>query len=654
VGLVSKRAGAPAGTIRVAIGSHNYIFDDGANAIVDITDGGEYRTLINHIYFQAAGSGGVFVPIPTSQTLVILRDGTETAGMVPVFQPDGSFKLQNVGVSGFPPPANTGVPAITGTADLNHTLTGTNGTWTNATSFTYQWRRSTDNGSTYADIPGATSIAYTPQAADVPNMLKLAVTAHSTSGSTTVETAAVRVNVVLTNLSKLVSAHRGGGAYMAPEEAPEAYNWTLNYADGTATSLDGIFFDCDIDRTSDGTPVLMHDSTVDRTTDGTGATSSFTTSAFLALNIDPENSTPPLGGWAHDHPMTFQGLLDLLAPTGRPLLAEDKIGPLSDVVTLLNNSAMKSRTILAADTTAGLAPINAAGIQSMLVGFPSANDTAATVVAAAPTYFAYSYTSTTYYTDAYLQTLANAGIKNTFYTIRRRSEYATQMARPGVIGGASDDPFYMLGYNVIENSLDLSNGRYHHGMIEASASLQNGKRPTISGGKIVFNQPTTASQWMLLGSLADETQGIPTRITFTVTWNALGTDTARWFGFAFGAPNDRSVYFNSANADNQGVGYVAQMRQNGQLLLSKLNGDGLAATGIATGTAANPVTAVPTSINFQIDYNKSTKAITFTRLDTGASVTVTDATYTGAYMHIGNNSQAAGQQISFSNIVVTR
>ncbi len=82
-------------------------------------------------------------------------------------------------------PSNTGVPAITGTAQEGQTLTASTGTWDNApTSYTYQWKR---NG---ANISGATASTYPLVAADVGTVITVTVTATNTAGSASATSAA--------------------------------------------------------------------------------------------------------------------------------------------------------------------------------------------------------------------------------------------------------------------------------------------------------------------------------------------------------------------------------------------------------------------------------------------------------------------------------
>ncbi len=85
-------------------------------------------------------------------------------------------------------------PTITGTARVGETLTGGRGTWNGNPTFTQQWRRCDASGGSCVDIPGATSLTYTPTAADVGATLRVRVSATH-AGQTSVidsaETAAV-------------------------------------------------------------------------------------------------------------------------------------------------------------------------------------------------------------------------------------------------------------------------------------------------------------------------------------------------------------------------------------------------------------------------------------------------------------------------------
>jgi Ig domain of plant-specific actin-binding protein len=90
-------------------------------------------------------------------------------------------------------PANTALPAISGTATQGQTLTTTNGTWTSATTvtYTYQWERCDSAGNNCAAISGATSTTYVLAAADAGHKLRATVKATNSTGSNSASSATV-------------------------------------------------------------------------------------------------------------------------------------------------------------------------------------------------------------------------------------------------------------------------------------------------------------------------------------------------------------------------------------------------------------------------------------------------------------------------------
>ena len=90
---------------------------------------------------------------------------------------------------GSPPqraPVNTSAPTIDGSPTQGAELTCTPGTWTAATSFTYEWLRD--------GTPRAGGATYRPGVADVGHLLSCRVTATNAAGSTPALSSAVRVS----------------------------------------------------------------------------------------------------------------------------------------------------------------------------------------------------------------------------------------------------------------------------------------------------------------------------------------------------------------------------------------------------------------------------------------------------------------------------
>ena len=108
-------------------------------------------------------------------------------------------------------PVNTAKPTISGTPRVGEELTASNGTWTGgATSFTYQWQRCTSS-TTCANVDGATARTYGVRSADVGNTLRVAVTAHNSSGSTATASSD-QTATVTGNTTTVVTTVRGNHA----------------------------------------------------------------------------------------------------------------------------------------------------------------------------------------------------------------------------------------------------------------------------------------------------------------------------------------------------------------------------------------------------------------------------------------------------------
>lgn len=93
-------------------------------------------------------------------------------------------------VASTPAPASTAAPALSGTAAEGSTLTVNDGTWSNASSFTYQWRRCDASGNNCADASGVVqSRDIGLVAADVGHTMRAIVFAKGAGGTTQAVTA---------------------------------------------------------------------------------------------------------------------------------------------------------------------------------------------------------------------------------------------------------------------------------------------------------------------------------------------------------------------------------------------------------------------------------------------------------------------------------
>jgi hypothetical protein len=87
-------------------------------------------------------------------------------------------------------PSNTGVPEVSGTAQVGQTLAASPGTWNGApTSFAYQWLRCDSGGGNCQKIAGATATSHRLDSADQGSTVRVVVTATNAAGSTSATSA---------------------------------------------------------------------------------------------------------------------------------------------------------------------------------------------------------------------------------------------------------------------------------------------------------------------------------------------------------------------------------------------------------------------------------------------------------------------------------
>jgi hypothetical protein len=198
----------------------------------------------NHIYVVSAPSGGSVTQVtsvstddetapswsPDSTEIVYanaslgIRSVAKAAGGgwgVPVVHTSTATDLtpdrQTVA-----PSAGGTAPSITGGAapQTGQLLNATNGSWSGASTFAYQWRRCDSAGNNCSDIGGATGSSYAVVSADVGGRLRVVVTATNAAGSTAsspssatgVVTAAGVVNPPVSTAYPVISFGTGNSA----------------------------------------------------------------------------------------------------------------------------------------------------------------------------------------------------------------------------------------------------------------------------------------------------------------------------------------------------------------------------------------------------------------------------------------------------------
>jgi hypothetical protein len=104
---------------------------------------------------------------------------------------DGTGKADTAGsgvVAAAAPPVNRTRPTISGSPVVGATLTANSGTWTGASTFSYQWQLCDGSGNNCANIAGATGKTYGVRSSDVGRELLARVRAANRFGATTADT----------------------------------------------------------------------------------------------------------------------------------------------------------------------------------------------------------------------------------------------------------------------------------------------------------------------------------------------------------------------------------------------------------------------------------------------------------------------------------
>jgi len=432
---------------------------------------------------------------------------------------------------------------------------------------------------------------------------------------------------VKTLRAPVVLGHRGVSG-TEPENSLVAFDVCAN---------NNIIVELDCTALSDGNLGIMHDTTINRTSNGTGNPSSFTTQQWQELYLDP--STWLGAGYADTQRLPlFSEVCSLLK--NRVIIcpeAKTGTGAGAEIVKTLKRFRIGAdEAIVQSFSQSELTTAIASGYQTMLnFGTLSTATDFATVAATGVKYICYGTTEAG--NDARIASAKAAGLEVFRYTMNRRTELATELAL-GCIGVFSDEPIYITSTAPLATRDTFANGKWMQGMI---ANTQNrGKMLSDGAGSYYWGYDTSVGAYY--GSLMG--WACPMNPSFTLNFTAKHEsvlDIGRWYG-AFICSDDDTEHKDLLTDQVQGYQIIA--RQMGLLqIYKKAKGVGTVLQSEVSGAAF----ALDTFATITIVVTATT--ITATRSDTGQSVSITDNTYRGGYMHMGKN----GCSAKFKDIIIT-
>jgi glycerophosphoryl diester phosphodiesterase len=446
-----------------------------------------------------------------------------------------------------------------------------------------------------------------------------------------------RIQVRLADLPQhYFIAHRGGGAYVAPENTEQAL-------DKGNAEPDADLLEFDVRVLTDGVGGIWHDPTVDRVSTSTGSVDDLSSTAFMKLVID--SSTWFGGGVKDTHPILLDQVLSEFGGK-RLLLAHPKDTAATqlviDEVTQRGlTAAVQVQTFSRSDLKLALA----AGMNGQLLIQDTAQadvDTPAALVADGVTRVSLHDTLP----DSVIRSYVAAGLTVSVWNVDRQYR-RDQLYAMGVRGIDSNDPTYVSGdaASYHRTSDPFSKQTFWYGQISQS---QTADALTASRrGRFI-----TPNLWHVnLGEyplfvLQGWASPLPKTYTLHVhmRYDSLGKDKTRWGGVYFSAKND-AAYSDASSSLNGG--YSAILRTNGQLGLYRKD----AGATVTLKTITTPALKKGQTASLHITVSGTT--VTVTRVDgPDKTISVKDTKYRGSYLFLGRHASTGheGPGVTFSYV----
>jgi glycerophosphoryl diester phosphodiesterase len=464
--------------------------------------------------------------------------------------------------------------------------------------------------------------------------------------------------------------HRGAGDF-AEDDSLRAIRVANGIYKGAWDVMDG----GDWRLNGSGSVVSMHDSTTDRTCTTNLTVATATDAQWRALQLRARTPAQPTA----EAPPFAADVLDYCKQLGLICAPELKVTGSSSfnsqVLALIQARGMEKQVILGSQLLGDLAAFKAAGVPTMYI-VDTTSDTQANVLAAAPDFFCYNANRPgTNVTDAMIQALYAAGIRVGIWLADSAQDLAAIVAHLDSLGVPLQHYYTNAAPWASRTNVPpprtrdpFSAGLFWPGMVQGAPYNSFGLFTKLSRGSFVgspyrFSLPDPDQGSFVLQGWMTPATSPGSSITLDITFDNIGSNTARWAGIAFNCPTDRLLW-NETTANNRGDGYLVLLRPTGSLELYRLAGDGLVSVNPTSGAAIQATAAIVSGqkVTLKIEPNLAANQIRVTRTDAGGfpAILATDATWRGVgsdprspYVWFGKRVTAGENlQVSFSNVVV--
>jgi glycerophosphoryl diester phosphodiesterase len=436
-------------------------------------------------------------------------------------------------------------------------------------------------------------------------------------------------------------AHRGAGAYLAPEDTEQALR--RGNSDPDANMLE-----FDVRVLTDGAGAVWHDATVDRVSTSTGSADALDSAAFSRLVIDA--SAWFGGGVADTHPILLDRVLSQFGGK-RLLLAHPKDTAATklviDEVTRRGlTGAVQIQTFSRDDLKLALAAhLNG----QLLIGSAdqAAVDDPALLIAD-------GITRVSVYDklpDGVIRGYVRAGLTVACWNVDRHYR-RDQLYALGVRGMDSNDPTYARGdvarYRRTRDPFATRTWWYGHmSQSQYPEALGASRRGRFIAPNWWHINLGDYPLFVLQGWASPLAKPKTYTVRLQMRYDSLGQDRTRWGGVYFSARNDAA--YSDADTPLNG-GYSVILRTNGSLSLYRKD-PGHTVTLKTTSTPALKKGGVA---KLRISVSGSTVSVS--RYD-GATKTITvkDSRYRGGYLFFGRNAYTGhqGPGLSFANVSIS-